>query len=710
LPDAIGNLAMQRLLSRSGIQAKLTISQHGDPDEREADRVADRVMRMAEPGPVHSAPSVIQRKRATCEAGGATCASCDEEEKVRRKESAGQASFQSTAAPRGLDLTSAPPIVHEALSSPGQPLGTTERAFLEPRFGQDFSGVRVHTGAKAAESAAAVQARAYTVGSDIVFGGKESASDLPILAHELTHVVQQSGASPALQRLAYCTDFLEQTRRPGVRENTVRDSLAADAAPFGTVETELFIPAGSFDPWRTIPGPRRDPSVTHPQIIDPIIRKIGQSQGDGRADIGLLDGETLEVIEVKEATWNMGLEAESQLSNYLSKAEDSPDVVNELWRARDHPADEITSVTAMPMTRLSLEPNPRAIGIGGQLVSLRWCRDGIIVFKVEPPEEEEQEDKKPKDDEPGPSDSIPEHLLKLGEHLAKALAAAGLLDIGLAIAGVLGSIVSSPLVALAAVILGIAFFWDKFKWLGSKIAGAAQWVWDKIAGLAEWVFGRFTWLLGKLYELGIKLAELGSWLAGKIAWLAGKLAEGLEWIGGKIAAGGRWLGHKIASAAEAIWDWLWGSDVEQMDPIIIDIPITEETQHCATVAYEDTIFKLDSDLLFPFDEWELKDDADAPLKQAAAKVGTMLQKDDWIKFEGYTDNIGGAEYNRHLSEQRAEAVRSWFVEHGVVPMSRTRIEGYGKTMARANDEEGRKKDRRVDILLPKHGSTKRVCW
>jgi len=270
--------------------------------------------------------------------------------------------------------------------------------------------------------------------------------------------------------------------------------------------------------------------------------------------------------------------------------------------------------------------------------------------------------------------------------------------------------VSSPLVALAAVILGIAFFWDKFKWLGSKIAGAAQWVWDKIAGLVEWVFGKFSWLLGKLYELGIKLAELGSWLAGKIAWLAGKLAEGLEWIGGKIAAGGRWLGHKIASAAEAIWDWLWGSDVEQMDPIIIDIPITEETQHCATVAYEDTIFKLDSDLLFPFDEWELKDDADAPLKQAAAKVGTMLQKDDWIKFEGYTDNIGGAEYNRRLSEQRAEAVRSWFVEHGVVPMSRTRIEGYGKTMARANDEEGRKKDRRVDILLPKHGSTKRVCW
>ena len=73
-------------------------------------------------------------------------------------------------------------------------------------------------GAKAAESAAAVQARAYTVGNNIVFGAKESASDLPVLAHELTHVVQQSGASPALQRLIYCVDFLEETRRPGITE------------------------------------------------------------------------------------------------------------------------------------------------------------------------------------------------------------------------------------------------------------------------------------------------------------------------------------------------------------------------------------------------------------------------------------------------------------------------------------------------------------
>lgn len=63
----------------------------------------------------------------------------------------------------------APPIVHDVLNSPGQPLDTSTRAFMEPRFGHDFSGVRVHTGPRADESARAVNAAAYTVGEDIVF-------------------------------------------------------------------------------------------------------------------------------------------------------------------------------------------------------------------------------------------------------------------------------------------------------------------------------------------------------------------------------------------------------------------------------------------------------------------------------------------------------------------------------------------------------------
>jgi hypothetical protein len=93
---------------------------------------------------------------------------------------------------------SAPPIVHEVLRSPGAPLDDTARAFMEPRFGQDFSQVRVHTGAKASESAKAVDALAYTVGQDVVF--KEGqynprvAGGKALLAHELAHVGQQEAA------------------------------------------------------------------------------------------------------------------------------------------------------------------------------------------------------------------------------------------------------------------------------------------------------------------------------------------------------------------------------------------------------------------------------------------------------------------------------------------------------------------------------------
>ena len=95
--------------------------------------------------------------------------------------------------------SAAPPIVHDVLRSPGQPLDPATRAFFEPRFGHDFSRVRVHTDAKAAESAWAVNALAYTVGRDVAFGlaqyAPQTGAGRKLLAHELTHVVQQGLAS-----------------------------------------------------------------------------------------------------------------------------------------------------------------------------------------------------------------------------------------------------------------------------------------------------------------------------------------------------------------------------------------------------------------------------------------------------------------------------------------------------------------------------------
>lgn len=85
--------------------------------------------------------------------------------------------------------------VNDVLHSPGRPLDSTARSFMEPRFGADFSGVRIHTDTRAGESARAVSAHAYTVGRDIVFApgqySPDSAAGRRLLAHELTHVVQQ---------------------------------------------------------------------------------------------------------------------------------------------------------------------------------------------------------------------------------------------------------------------------------------------------------------------------------------------------------------------------------------------------------------------------------------------------------------------------------------------------------------------------------------
>ena len=95
------------------------------------------------------------------------------------------------------ELTQIPASVREVVNSPGQPLDSETRDFMEPRFGRDFSQVRVHTDSQAAKSAEAVNALAYTVGRDVVFGAGEyrpgSEAGRGLLAHELTHVEQQGG-------------------------------------------------------------------------------------------------------------------------------------------------------------------------------------------------------------------------------------------------------------------------------------------------------------------------------------------------------------------------------------------------------------------------------------------------------------------------------------------------------------------------------------
>jgi uncharacterized protein DUF4157 len=108
-----------------------------------------------------------------------------------------QSTLQRTAVNQS-PIREVPPIVFEVLHTAGQPLDTQARAFMQTRLGHDFSKVRVHTDAKAAASARNVNALAYTVGGDIVFGEGQYAPGTStgrrLLAHELAHTVQQSQA------------------------------------------------------------------------------------------------------------------------------------------------------------------------------------------------------------------------------------------------------------------------------------------------------------------------------------------------------------------------------------------------------------------------------------------------------------------------------------------------------------------------------------
>jgi len=157
------------------------LSTPGDSSEIEADRVANEVMRM----PDESVSRLQVQRAVEGSAVHRTCASC--------------AANESETG----DLSS---LVSRGVSDGGQALDETTREFMESRFGHDFSRVRVHSGGAAADSARSLNAQAYTVGSDIVFGAgryaPETGAGRRILAHELAHTVQQGYSQSVIRRQA----------------------------------------------------------------------------------------------------------------------------------------------------------------------------------------------------------------------------------------------------------------------------------------------------------------------------------------------------------------------------------------------------------------------------------------------------------------------------------------------------------------------------
>jgi hypothetical protein len=188
LQQRVGNQAMQQLLRNRTIHAKLDVSQPGDPDEQEADAVAARVM----------------RSHAGSEAAASSC-SCDDEEDEMCDECSQKAAVSRKASDAGgTPSRHGHAAIGSILRSPGQALDSGARAFFEPRFGRDFSNVRVHTDEAAAASANSIQAHAYAAGDHLVFNtgrfAPETEEGRKLLAHELAHTIQQTSGGETIQR------------------------------------------------------------------------------------------------------------------------------------------------------------------------------------------------------------------------------------------------------------------------------------------------------------------------------------------------------------------------------------------------------------------------------------------------------------------------------------------------------------------------------
>ncbi len=177
LQKTSGNQSVQRLFKSGYIQAKLKIGQPNDIYEQEADKVADQIMKIPHPA---VQPKPLPFKITPM---------------ARRQPVKEEREF-------ALDIEAR----INALRGGGQPLDPATRAYFEPRFGYDFSKVRIQADSQAAEAANVANARAFTVGRNIVFGTGEhiprTAEGQRLLAHELTHVVQQHGFIPQTIRLS----------------------------------------------------------------------------------------------------------------------------------------------------------------------------------------------------------------------------------------------------------------------------------------------------------------------------------------------------------------------------------------------------------------------------------------------------------------------------------------------------------------------------
>jgi hypothetical protein len=281
------------------LQAKLEVGSSADRFEREADHVAAAVMRGGEAAAIppsisplgaqrKAAKPMEEEKRGSGRAKPAQRKAArpkEEEKKAARgkgaqRKAAGGSHLQRDAAAAATGGTAGAAVsgaiaALQAGSAPG--LDQATRGFMEPRFGRDFGTVRVHAGPRAAAAAEALGARAFTVGRDIFFNAGQyqprARTGRQLLAHELTHTVQQTGGS----RVAARARVQRMTEEERAAANATAGSNAATAAP-----TSFDIPG--------IPGARVDVAdtggakgtITVPRLALPPVAGAHKGTAGGR--------------------------------------------------------------------------------------------------------------------------------------------------------------------------------------------------------------------------------------------------------------------------------------------------------------------------------------------------------------------------------------------------------------------------------------------
>lgn len=402
LQEKQGNQAVQQVVKEQ-IYPKLAVGRPNDRYEREADRVAKQVMRMSEPvsadgdsdrprsnsappptlgttdrqpmAVARTSPGRVQRVCSRCERRASrgkslNCPECEEE--LRRKESSGTGQL-----PKVDDETAREISSHRGR---GDPLSRSTRKFFEPRFGYDLGGISVHTGSRATELNRSLDARAFTVGRDIFFRDgayqPDSVTGRQLLAHELTHTVQQ-GAVRSLR-----TNQTATTRSTGANRS-MTDGLQYDTAQrqTGSVTADTVNPALPAVTSSSDPTMVQRVSLPSLSDIETGIESVGEDVAEAGEDLVEWGSETAaSALEAGEGALEWGEEMLVEIGG------DVVGVASDVWDAVHALAEELGATVSFSGGRLvvSIPALPACPTIPIQFTLSKIAHEGTFLEGILP--------------------------------------------------------------------------------------------------------------------------------------------------------------------------------------------------------------------------------------------------------------------------------------------------------------------------------------